>query len=400
MTSADGDVARTIGFDGSRLTGRPLTGTETYSFELLRRLASIAEPGELVVYLNDRVVPAEMPEGPFYRPIAQQRLWTHTRLAREVQAHPPGALFVPAHVIPIRHPKSVVTIHDIAYRAVPKVFSRKERKELDSATRWNCRAAEHLIAVSQQTRSDLIDQYGIDPARVSVIYHGVDSRFRAPSTSEQDVLRERYGLHRPYILTLGTLHRRKNLDTTIRAFEVLRDRGHDIDLVLAGAAGPAADAVKRLAEASPHSSSIRLPGYVPLEDVPALYGTSDLFMLLSWYEGFGLPALEAMACGAPVVAAGSGALPEVCGPAARFAAPGDLEEVITVAEATLTSSDTRQRMIDAGRVWSGRFTWERAARTTLRVLRAVRDGEDLRGDSLGWSEAAMAFLSRELEQTG
>lgn len=361
-------------------------------------MAPLAEPGELVVYLNADEPVSSLPEGPLYRLIPQRRLWTHVKLAREMEAAPPTLLFVPSHVIPLRHPKSVVTIHDVAFRKASHAFHRRERSELDAATRWNCRAAERIIAVSHRTKDDVAQAYGVDPGRISVIHHGVASHFQPAPVAAQEDLRGRLGLERPFLLTVGTNHPRKNLGAIVSIFESLRVRGVDHDLVIAGSSGNARDDLADRVAQSPFSESIHLPGYVSAEDLPALYSSAELFMLLSWYEGFGMPVLEAMACGTAVIAANTGALPEVAGPAALLTSPEGIEEATERVLELLGSPGQRQRRIDAGLVWSRRFSWERAARMTLRVLRAVRDGEDLNDDAMGWSEAAMTFLARDLEQ--
>ncbi len=362
-------------------------------------MAPLAEPGELVVYLNADETDDSLPDGPLYRTLPQRRLWTHVKLAREMESASPGVLFVPAHVIPLRHPASVVTIHDLAFRKAPHAFSRRERSELDTATRWNCRAAERIIAVSHQTKADLVEAYGVDTERVTVIHHGVASHFRPTSSDVQRELRERLGLERPFLLTVGTNHPRKNVGAVLAIFESLCQRGLDYDLVVAGSSGSAqSDLIDRVAQ-SPGADRIHLLGYVPAEDLPALYGSAELFMLLSWYEGFGMPVLEAMACSTAVVGSNRGALPEVAGPAALLVSPEEIEQATDSIAELLGSAAQRQRRIDAGLVWSRRSTWDRAARMTLRVLRAVRDGEDLNDDAMGWSEAAMTFLARDLEQT-
>jgi len=397
VSSAELQPASAIGFDGSRLTGRDLTGTETYSLELLRQLAPLCDPEELIVYLNASTVAGSLPDGPSYRAIPQQRLWTHVRLARELRSNPPGVLFIPAHVIPIRHLRSVVTIHDLAYRKVASRFSRRERTELEAATRWNCRSAAHIIAVSHRTREDVMKAYGVDANRISVVHHGVSARFQPPTPDAIGELRERHHLNRPFILSVGTLHVRKNLDASIRVFEMLRNRGHDIDLVVCGSSGPARRTLLNQVSQSHSADHIRFLGYVPPDDLPTLYGSAELFMLLSWYEGFGMPALEAMACGTPVIAAGAGALPEVCGPAARLVSPADDEEIVTVVGDVLASDPERARLVELGQGWARQYTWERSARSTLRILRAVRDGTEAVDSSMGWSEAAMTFLARDLE---
>jgi glycosyltransferase involved in cell wall biosynthesis len=398
VSSPEVAAQRVIGFDGSRAAVASLTGTETYSLELLRQFAGLTEPGELRVYLNAETVPETLPAGPDYRLIPLPRLWTHARLAGEMATTPPDLLFVPAHVIPPRHPKAVVTIHDVAFRTTPEVFSRLERTELDAATRWNVRAAEAIIAVSRVTRDDLIEHYGVDAGRIFVVPHGVDRRFRPSDPDAIAAVRQHFQLERPFLLAIGTLHQRKNFDGLIDAFEKVSDPLGEFDLVIAGQDGSAANDLRKRAAQSPRSGHIRFPGYIPGELLPGLLSAAELFILPSWYEGFGMPALEAMACDTPVVAASTGALPETSGGAAELVPPDDPVAMATTIEQVLGDSSRKQALIERGRNRARIFTWERTAQMTLRVLRAVRDGHALTDDSLGWLDASLMFKHRDAER--
>ncbi len=397
MSSPESEAKRVIGFDGSRNTVRVLTGTETYAQELLRELAHLTAPGELRVYLNASDIPETLPPGLDYRPIPMPRLWTHARLSREMVSDPPGVLFVPAHVIPPRHPRSVVTIHDVAFRTRPGIFSRRERTELDAATRWNLHTAEAIIAVSRTTRNDLIEHYGTDPSRIYVVHHGVSDRYRSVGAEEIASARLHLGLGNPFLLAVGTQHPRKNFDLLIHAFDRLDKRFADFHLVIAGAGGPATGGLERRIDRSPRSDQIHLPGYVPAELLPGLFAAAELFMLPSWYEGFGMPALQAMAAGTPVLAASTGALPETCGGAAGHVPPDDPEALVGAIELILDDRVLRTAMITRGLNHARQFTWERAALMTLRVLRAIRDDQPLTEDSLGWLDASHRFKATNVE---
>jgi glycosyltransferase involved in cell wall biosynthesis len=303
---------------------------------------------------------------------------------------PPGLLFVPSHVIPAMHPRSVVTIHDLAYLTHPEAFSKRERGELDMATRWNARVATKVIAVSRRTKLDLIEHYGVDPEKIVVIHHGVSGRFQPADLHEIERVRKTYLLERDYVLCVGTIHPRKNYPRVISAFEQAIEAGLEADLVICGDAGSRSATTLEAIDSSTVRESIRYLRYADFGDLPALYSGSSLVMLASLYEGFGMPALEAMACGAPVVASTCGALPEVAGSAARLVDPLDVGSISDAMVEICASTETRNRLSILGQRWARRFTWERSAGLTMSVLRAVRDGKAINDEQLGWSDMVAA----------
>ncbi len=306
-----------IGIDASRMSGRERTGTENYSDGIIRAL--IAEPAPWIwrLYFNGAGDDLDLAGRPNVevRDIPSRRLWTHVRLSREVLAHRPAGLFVPSHVVPLVHPPSVVTIHDLGYLHVPEAHPRRQRLMLDATTRWSARVARHIIVPSARTRDDLIRHYRVPEGRITVIHHGIDPRFARERSRTDDGLREHYGLDRPYVLAVGTIQPRKNLPLLARA---MRDIDEDVDLVIAGRKGWMADQVLVEMEASGLGERLRLLDYIPDEDLPALYRHAEVLVQPSRFEGFGLPVLEAMASGTPVITTRGSSLAEIAGDAALF----------------------------------------------------------------------------------
>jgi glycosyltransferase involved in cell wall biosynthesis len=376
-----------IGIDGSRISGRLLTGTETYSLSILRELARTAEPGELRVYLNSALPPVNPIPGVDFCYLPARRLWTHFRLSREMRTDPPAVLFVPAHVVPVIHARSVVTVHDLAYLVVPEHFGTKERRELDAATRWNVRSADAIIAVSQRTKLDLIERYGVPPDRIAVVHHGVGDHFEQVTDAEASRVALQYGLSRPFILTVSTLHPRKNQENLIVAFERALEGGYDGDLLICGKVDRAARTLLRRIATSHARERIRLIGFASALDLPGLYSAARLYMLPSWYEGFGMTAIEAMASGTPVAVSSAGALPEVCGVAARYFAPDDVE-AMTAAILESRDTDEMARRAHLGRLVARQYRWDRAGKVTLAILRSIRDGLPLDDTRLEWLQFA------------
>jgi glycosyltransferase involved in cell wall biosynthesis len=363
-----------IAVDASRVCVAQRTGTERYSLELIRSLLRVDSDNEYLLYFNRPPDEAVIPPGPNWRPRVAPlpRLWTHLRLSRELGRDRPDLLFVPAHVLPLRHPaRSVVTVHDLGFHFYAWAHPILSRLYLELSTRWAARRATRLIAISRSTALDLARVYKLPPERVRVIYEGVSDSFRPVREARLLAdLRSRYALGpRPYLLALGTIQPRKNLKGLLRAYRILLDTTQDqVQLVLAGRPASGQGAIqtelRRLA-LEPH---VRRLGYVPDEDLPALLSGALVYVQPSFYEGFGLSVLEAMACGTAVVASDASSLPEVVGGAGVLVDPHSPREMASALQDLISKPAMRAELAAAGRRRAGEFTWERCARETLEVL--------------------------------
>jgi glycosyltransferase involved in cell wall biosynthesis len=279
---------------------------------------------------------------------------------------PPEVLFVPAHVLPAISPgRAVITAHDLGYLRYPQAHASFSKWYLDRMTRRSVAQAAEVIAVSIATRDDLVRYYGAEPDRISVIHHGLDhDRFRPVEGHEElEGTKRRYGLEVPYLLHVGSIHPRKNLGVVFRALAGLRARGLDVRLALAGGRGWRAEEV--LADGG---GSVRWLDYVADADLPALMNGASALVMPSLYEGFGMPVLEAMACGTPVVCSRTSSLPEVAGDAALLVDPQDDGAWTDALERVLREEDLREKLVSRGLKRAAGFTWERCARETLAVL--------------------------------
>lgn len=294
-------------------------------------------------------------------------------LALEMRRNPPDVLFVPSYVIPPIHPASVVTIHDLGYLAEPERHDPMHRKQLEWSTRWNVHASSGIIAISETTKTDLVKRLDADPAKIEVIYHGISSNLRPASAGEIQALRMRTGIGERAILHVGSIHPRKNLTRLIQAFELLAVGDPSVQLVLSGGLGWKGDAILQRARSSPFRERILHLGYVPDSSLPALYSAAAVFAFPSLYEGFGMPALEAMACGTPVVAANRAALPEICGNAAVLVDPHDSHQLAAGIHSLLSERELRATHIRLGFERVKSFTWHHCARQTLAFLASVSD---------------------------
>jgi glycosyltransferase involved in cell wall biosynthesis len=302
------------------------------------------------------------------------RLWTHLRLSWEMARRPPDLLFVPAHVLPIVHPRrSVVTIHDLGYLYYPEAHRLLDRLYLDLSTRYNARAATHLIADSSATKRDLIERYGTEPDKITVVYPGYDNTVFQLVQDEKAIgsVKARYGIAGDYALFVGTLQPRKNLIRLMEAFSNIQYPISNIQLVIAGKKGWLYREIFQQVEKLGLEGKVVFTGYVPGGDLPALLSGARLFVFPSLYEGFGLPVLEAMACGTPVVCSNVSSLPEVAGDAAILVDPLDVEGLAAALERVLGDEELRAELIERGFERVRKFSWERCARETLNVLESI-----------------------------
>jgi len=324
-----------IGVDASRAARPRRTGTEHYSLCLIRSLVALPGRHRYRLYTNGPPPPEAFPRSPRVeiRSLPSPRLWTHLRLSWEV-----------------RHPQAHAP------------FSRWY---LDRLTRRSVALAAEVIAVSAATRDDLVRFYGAAPDRIAVVHHGLDhDRFRPiedPGALEET--RRRYGIDSPYLLHVGTIHPRKNLTVILRALADLRARGLDVCLALAGGLGWRAEEV-----IARGGEGVRWLGYVAEGDLPALMSGARALVMPSLYEGFGMPVLEAMACGIPVVCSRASSLPEVAGDAALLVDPQDDQAWACTLSRVLRDEDLRASLVSRGLKRAARFTWERCAQETLAVL--------------------------------
>ena len=267
----------------------------------------------------------------------------------------------------------MVTIHDLGYLHFPRAHRLLDRLYLDLSTRFNARAAAHIIADSQATKRDLVERYGVEPSKISVIYPGYDEEAFQPVREREaiEAVKARYGIAGDYILFVGTIQPRKNLVRLMEAFSLLKRQAADLQLVIAGKKGWLYEAIFRRVEELGLEGQVVFTGYVAEEGLPALFSGARLFVFPSLYEGFGLPVLEAMACGTPVVCSNASSLPEVAGDAALLFDPLDVEGMAAAMGRVLGDERLRAELIERGLQRARGFSWEKCARETLAVLESV-----------------------------
>ena len=366
-----------IGIDASRATVAKPTGTEHYAWRIINELLRRSNADRFSLYLRDDPPAGCFVAGPQVEQVVIPfpRLWTHLRLSVEMLVRAPDVLFVPAHVLPLIHPRrSVVTVMDLGYRYYPETHPWRDRLYLDWSTRWNARKAHAIITISAATRNDLIGHYGTDPEKITVVHPGIDETIRR----EEDPARirqvaARYDLPGHYLLYIGTLHPRKNLVRLVRAYGHMLSAwlptfGNPPGLVLAGKKGWLYDEIFAEIRSLGLESRVTFTGYVPQEDLIPLLSGADLFVFPSLFEGFGFPILEAMACCVPVITSNVSSLPEVAGDAALLVDPHDESGLARAITQALTDDALRTNLTVRGLERVASFTWTRCGSETMAVL--------------------------------
>ncbi len=276
--------------------------------------------------------------------------------------HSTEHLLMPLHSIP-----TVLTVHDLIYELFPAYHKGLNYAYLSRAMPLYCERATAIIAVSQATKRDLVKLYGVDPAKVTVVYEAAATHFQPPAPARIDTVRRTYDLPERYLIHVGTIEPRKNLMRLLDAFHLLRQKIPTLHLILAGARGWLDDEFFVRLEKEGLQQWVRPLGWVPDEDLPAIIAGADLAVQPSLYEGFGLPILEHMASGQVVAASNTGSHPEVGGEAAAYFDPESVPEMAAVMARLLEDKEGYALRREQGLAQAARFSWERAAVETTAV---------------------------------
>lgn len=352
-------------------------GVHIYTRELLRHLPSAAPDNEYEAFVGPGVWPPSG-VGAINAPVPTERpliriAWEQAGFPVQARQAHLGLVHGTVNVIPELAPgPTAVTVHDLSFLRHPDRLSTRRRQYLKWVVGRSARRAGHVIAVSRSTRDDLIELAGVPEEKISVIPLGVDPSFQpAASNPDESVPLDR----RPYILHVGTLEPRKNVDVLVRAFARLREATHlPHALALVGARGWSYEPIFQLVNSLGLEDHVRFVDYVDSADLPRWYTDADLFAFPSVYEGFGLPVLEAMACGLPVVTSDSSSLRELAADAALLVEPGSPEALEDAMRRILEDRSLRDRLRAKGLERAAHFSWEVTARETARVYEAVIRG--------------------------
>ncbi len=365
-----------IGIDG-RLIAFRKGGIARYTIRLARALARVDSENTyyFLQYYRSADTLVKAPNfhtvrmfTPTHHPLEQPLLWL------ELHRLPLNVLHSPDFIPPLYNTgiRRVITVHDLAFMRYPHLLTRAAARyygQIDRAVR----KADHIIAVSNSTRDDLLNLLGVPENKITVIYEAADEIFRPlPEEQVAETIRQRYSFSPGYILFVGTIEPRKNLNTLLLAYHGLRTQYHlDPPLVLAGEHGWLADEVYSLVEELDLSDRCHFLGKVSTEELVYLYNGARVYAHPALYEGFGLPPLEAMACGTPVIVSNVSSLPEVVDDAALLVEPTDVEAWTVALHRLLTDETLWTELREKGLQQAARFSWDEAARQTLAVYNKV-----------------------------
>ena len=366
-----------VGIDGRPANDRTRVGIGRLCHEFLRAAPRVAGDASLIVYLD--APPNDdfplLPSQAVIRVLPRARFWTQRALASELRRSPPDVYYSTTLQLPVfcSCPK-VATVLDLAFYDFGEYFPwvRRTRARLES--RMTVSRASRLVAISEATRDDVVTRFGLPPGRVAVARPGVSERFLpGADASARARVRDRYKLPERYVLYVGRLQPRKNLVRLVHAFERLVAAHPELThgLVIAGASGWMQDEIHEAIVRSPVSARIIQTGYVEEADLPEVMAAADVLALVSLWEGFGLPLLEAMQAGAAVLTSNCSSMPEVTGDAGVVVDPYDEAAIAHALERLLLDGEYRDACVQRGYDRAREFTWERFAKGVFDVLRGA-----------------------------
>jgi len=352
------------GIDASRAFLSTGSGVARYSRCLIEALVAHSEH-VFCLYTNGVAQPSSLQfPNVHWRNIPFPRLWTHIRLSAEMILHRPQVLFVPAHVLPLVRPRAtVVTIHDLGYLYYPKCHPPTQRLYLHLSTIWNARLSTVILADSHATAEDLQAKLEVPASKIIVAYPGVSTQFKPQPLERVEAVRRYYQLPPRYLLYVGTIQPRKNIARLVAAHAQVQEAP---PLVIAGAQGWLAHQLSELLARDP--SRVRVLGDVPDSVLPPLMAGADALLLPSLYEGFGLPALEAMACGTPPVVSCSSSLPEVVGDAGLLVDPLSVDDIARAIRTISSNGALARELSKAGIARARSYSWAACATTALAAM--------------------------------
>ena len=367
-----------IGIDAHAI-GAQQGGNETYIRGLIRALAAIDDQNRYTIYLAEADAAAEWRETFARRHpnFEVQSLPKPTPLVRvpvfltyELRHHPVDVLHVQYTAPPFCPIPVVATIHDLAFEHLPETFTRRGSLQLKLTVRRTAQKAARIATVSEYSRQDLLRTYKLPPEKVAVTYNGVEPHF-TPQAQLDEVaeIKQQFGIERDYLLAVGSLQPRKNLVRLIRAYAKLRAESESFSpqLVIVGRKLWLAEEIFAEVRRQRWAEDVILTGYVSDNDLPKLYRQATAFVYPSLFEGFGLPPVEAMACGTPVITSDVSSLPEVTGRAALLIDPKNQTSIESALLQIMRDQELRAEMRERGIEQAKKFTWQAAAEKTLQL---------------------------------
>jgi len=399
-----------IGIDGNEANVEKRVGIGEYAFELLRQFSSSkckVQSAKFIVYLKEK------PRGDLpkvngnwsYKVFGPKKLWTQFALPFNLYTNKPkpDVFFTPSHYAPRLAPcPTVISIMDLSYVHFPEMFKKSDLFQLKNWTAYSAKNAKKILTISKASKDDIIKVYKVPEDKVVVTYPGVkfeirNSKFETNSRPKADqpmaekfkmqmtkLISEKYGIKGDYILFVGTLQPRKNIVRLIEAFSLVchpeRSEGsrdssatpqNDMELIIVGKKGWLYEEILEAPKKFGVQDKVKFLDFVPDEELPSFYKNALCFVLPSLYEGFGLPVLEAMKYGCPVITSNVSSLPEAGGDAALYVDPKDVSDIADNLRLMIEKPQLRKELIKKGYEQVKKFSWEKTAKETLKTLEEV-----------------------------
>ncbi len=367
-----------IAIQAADLDSPRIDGTRVYLLNMLNRFGELSSSDDFFIFhrenFNPKLEPKKFPNYqilqkpfPFY--------WTQIKFSMELYKGNFDSLWMPMQALPFvgrKNLKTTVTIHDLAFKYFPEFFPKRDLLRLNLFTDFAIKNSDKIVAVSQSTKKDILHFYpGIKEEKIKVIYHGFDPDLfqrKFSEETEKEIL-DRYTLSDvQYVLYVGALQPRKNLEQLIEAFEMVRKEKHRLKLVLAGGKAWMWKEIVKCVNKSEFRNDIIITGTISFEEVAVLYQNAEVFVFPSLYEGFGIPILEAMASGTPVICNQNSSLHEVAGDAALYY-KGTSGELVFKMKEVLESKFIRDNLVRKGSEQIKKFSWDKCAKETLEFIK-------------------------------
>ncbi len=372
-----------IGIDGNEANIKNRVGVNQYAFELLQNLWKLQDEWKrshsLVVYLKEDPLP-DMPEETShfkYKIIPGGKMWILTKLTPDLifAKDKPDIFFSPSHYVPFLAPMpKISSIMDLGYLEYSTQFTKKDFWQLKIWTAISIFVSKSIIAISQSTKDDIVRHYPSAKSKIHITYLAYDPNQFNNLVSNKVVrrIRSRYSIVDDYILYLGTLKPSKNIEGLVEAFLRLKNTGHELKLVIAGKKGWLYEPIFKKVEELGLEKDVIFTDFIPEVDKQGLIKGAKVFVLPSFWEGFGLDALNAMACGVPVVVSNTGSLPEVVGDAGVLVNPKSTRSIADGIEKVISASKLKYNsLVEKGLSQVKKFSWEKTARETLEIITNV-----------------------------
>jgi len=374
-----------IWIDGKEANQLNRVGSGQYAFEVIRNLEKIDSENEYTILLPNKPLD-DLPKPRKnwkYKILKPGRLWTRVTLPAVLYLtrNRPDVFFSPTHYIPRFSPAPVVcSIFDLSFLHFSEMFTKKDLWQLKNWTKFSIENADKILAISEFTKKDIVKNYGISNGIITVTHLGYDDEIFKPvhDKSKIEGILSKYKVEEPYIIYIGTIQPKKNLVRLMEAFSRIDYTGGEpMQLVIVGKTtekgrkGWMYDDILKSPKLLGIEDRVVFTGFVPTEDLPALLSSAKVFVLPSLWEGFGIPVLEAMACGAPVVISNISSLPEVAGEAGILIDPYSVESISESLMSLLKDEKLRQKKVQLGLKRIKDFSWEDCARKTLKVFKSI-----------------------------